>query len=33
VVLAEASKPAAHAGLAVVKAIGRLVEACGGSAK
>jgi len=32
-VLAEASKPAAHAALAVVTAIGRLVEACGGPAK
>ncbi len=32
-ILAEASKPAAHAGLAVVTAIGRLVEACGGQAK
>ncbi|MGZ5486950.1 MAG: family 20 glycosylhydrolase [Candidatus Aminicenantales bacterium] len=32
-VLAEASKPAAHAELAVVKAIGRLVEACGVPAK
>jgi hexosaminidase len=31
--LAEASKPAAHAGLAVVAAIGRLVEACGGQAR
>ncbi|MGZ5555701.1 MAG: hypothetical protein ACXW3H_08160 [Candidatus Aminicenantales bacterium] len=32
-VLAEASKPAAQAELAVVKAIGRLVEACGVPAK
>lgn len=32
-ILAEASKPAAHAGLAVVTAIGRLVEACGDQAK
>lgn len=32
-ILADASKPAAHAELAVVKAIGRLVEACGGPAK
>ena len=32
-VLAEATEPAAHARLAVVAAIGRLVEACGGQAK
>jgi hexosaminidase len=32
-VLAEASKPAAHARLAVLAAIGRLVEACAGQAK
>ena len=32
-ILAEASKPAGHAGLAVVTAIGRLVEACGSQAK
>ncbi|MGB8958912.1 MAG: hypothetical protein WCC00_07880, partial [Candidatus Aminicenantales bacterium] len=32
-ILAEASKPAAHAGLIVVTAIGRLVEACGDQAK
>ncbi len=31
--LAEAAKPAAHAQLAVVKAVGRLVEACAGRAK
>ncbi len=32
-VLAEAAKPAAHAELAVVKAIGRLVSSCGGAPK
>ena len=32
-VLTEAGKPAAHASLAVVKAVGRLVEACSGAAK
>jgi hypothetical protein len=32
-VLAEAAKPAAHAELVVVKAIGRLVDACAGTAK
>jgi hexosaminidase len=32
-VLAEAAKPAAHAELAVVKAIGKLVDACAGPAK
>jgi hexosaminidase len=32
-VLAEASAPAAHAELAVIKAVGRLVEACGGTVK
>jgi len=32
-VLAEAAKPAAHAELAVVKAIGKLVDACTGPAK
>ena len=32
-VLAEAAKPAAHAELVVVKAIGRLVEACAGTVK
>lgn len=32
-VLAEAAKPAAHAELAIVKAIARLVEACAGRAK
>ena len=32
-VLAEAAKPAAHAELAVVKAVGRLVAACTGSSK
>lgn len=31
--LTEAAKPAAHAELAVVKAVGRLVEACAGKAK
>ena len=31
--LAEAAKPAAHAELAVVKAIGKLVDACAGPAK
>ncbi len=32
-VLADAAKPAAHAELVVVKAIGRLVEACAGTVK
>jgi hexosaminidase len=32
-VLAEAAKPAAHAELVVVKAVGRLVEACAGTVK
>jgi hexosaminidase len=32
-VLAEAAKPAAHAELVVLKAVGRLVEACAGTAK
>jgi hexosaminidase len=32
-VLAEAAKPAAHAELVVVKAVGRLVDACAGAAK
>jgi hexosaminidase len=32
-ILAEAAKPAAHAELVVVKAIGRLVDACAGAAK
>jgi hexosaminidase len=32
-VLAEAAKPAGHAELAVLEAIGRLVDACGGAAK
>jgi hexosaminidase len=31
--LAEAAKPAAHAELAVVKAVGRLVDACAGAAR
>jgi len=32
-ILAEAAKPAAHAELVVVKAVGRLVDACAGTAK
>jgi hexosaminidase len=31
--LAEAGRPAAHAEIAVIKAIGRLVDACGGAAR